>query len=208
MQRETKQMNSFFGGKRALTLVETLVALGIIAILSGIVYSVAQPAREKGKETACASQLRQQYIKLHTYASDWDGGQYPELHGLTYIPSQASFELYEQSPEVHWCPSAPVSLKTHPTVNLSYLNGIAIQTEADLLPTSWFRGVKIKAEKRLGHAPPIISCSVHDELFIAPTEKHIDTSLQRPTYLSLCADGVVRKVKMDHPRDFPVTGRK
>lgn len=60
--------------KRALrfTLIELLVVIAIIAILSAILLPALKSARDKTKEVACASNLRQQGIGLTSYAGDFN----------------------------------------------------------------------------------------------------------------------------------------
>jgi prepilin-type N-terminal cleavage/methylation domain-containing protein len=55
------------------TLVETIVALGIVALLTAITFGAFAPAREGGRRTVCVSNLNQFGKAFTMYAHDWDG---------------------------------------------------------------------------------------------------------------------------------------
>lgn len=61
---------------RGFTLVELLVVMAILAILSALLLPVLAQAREKARQTACASNLRQLAMAFLMYTSDYDG-MYP-----------------------------------------------------------------------------------------------------------------------------------
>ena len=57
---------------RAFTLIELLVVIAIIAILAAILFPVFARAREKARQAACQSNLKQVVMALHMYADDHD----------------------------------------------------------------------------------------------------------------------------------------
>jgi prepilin-type N-terminal cleavage/methylation domain-containing protein/prepilin-type processing-associated H-X9-DG protein len=54
------------------TLIELLVVIAIIAILAAILFPVFAAAREKARQTSCASNLKQLGLALTQYVQDYD----------------------------------------------------------------------------------------------------------------------------------------
>jgi prepilin-type N-terminal cleavage/methylation domain-containing protein/prepilin-type processing-associated H-X9-DG protein len=59
--------------RQGFTLIELLVVIAIISILAAILFPVFAQAREKAKQAACASNLKQLGLGFLMYASDNDG---------------------------------------------------------------------------------------------------------------------------------------
>ncbi len=91
--------------KKGFTLIELLVVIAIIAILAAILFPVFATAREKARQTSCASNEKQIALGLLQYGNDFDEmmpcgrpSYVPELHGVgwagevyPYIKSAGAF---------------------------------------------------------------------------------------------------------------------
>ncbi len=70
--------------RRGFTLIELLVVIAIIAILAAILFPVFAQARNKARQTACISNIRQGWLALTMYRGDYDN-VYP--YGIDIDPN-------------------------------------------------------------------------------------------------------------------------
>jgi prepilin-type N-terminal cleavage/methylation domain-containing protein len=59
--------------RRGFTLIELLVVIAILAILAAILFPVFAAARDKARQAACLSNVKQIAVSIAMYRQDWDG---------------------------------------------------------------------------------------------------------------------------------------
>lgn len=116
------------------TLIELLVVIAIIALLTSILLPALKKAREKGKEIACKSNLKQCGLAYNMYASDFNG--LAPVSGYPVSSQRLSLDFlrtmgYAPSSNVLLCPSwAPNQFET--------VGGVAQSTYGILRPAGWY----------------------------------------------------------------------
>jgi prepilin-type N-terminal cleavage/methylation domain-containing protein/prepilin-type processing-associated H-X9-DG protein len=112
--------------RRAFTLIELLVVIAIIAILAAILFPVFAQAREKARQTSCASNLKQLGLGAMMYMQDYDqryvpwyGDGYPRGKGWSSILTP-----YVKNEQMYSCPSDGIKRGTPANPKRSYtMNG-------------------------------------------------------------------------------------
>jgi prepilin-type N-terminal cleavage/methylation domain-containing protein/prepilin-type processing-associated H-X9-DG protein len=102
--------NHNVSARRAFTLVELLVVIGIIAVLVGILLPTLGRARKSARTTACLSGVRQLCMAMQQYMND-NGGQFsPYYNGSGGTQFQISWMAQLVKPQqlngVRLCPEA------------------------------------------------------------------------------------------------------
>src|SRR5580698_9789983 len=93
--------------RSAFTLIELLVVIAIIAILAAILFPVFAQAREKARQTSCASNMKQIGIAFMQYTQDYD--EYTPALWAHYAGWEAGVYPYLKSTGVFTCPDDPNS---------------------------------------------------------------------------------------------------
>jgi prepilin-type N-terminal cleavage/methylation domain-containing protein/prepilin-type processing-associated H-X9-DG protein len=107
--------------RRAFTLVELLVVIGIIGLLAGIILPSMSQARESARTISCKSQLRQIGVAIASYAATsqgltppWSGiHNYPvdpdanDPFGIGWIPLLYPYIAENPDNRIWTCPDFP-----------------------------------------------------------------------------------------------------
>ncbi len=106
--------------RKAFTLVELLVVIGIIALLIGMLLPALNVAREQAKTTTCLSNLRQLGLAVQTYIAS-SGGVYPPAKDGTsdwdFRVTPTGVEpgilwMGKSNPQIQQCPSCDLKSPT------------------------------------------------------------------------------------------------
>jgi prepilin-type N-terminal cleavage/methylation domain-containing protein len=95
--------------QKAFTLIELLVVIAIIAILAAILFPVFAQAREKARQAACLSNLKQIGLAQLMYVQDYDE-QFPTSWSKGF-PGDINFYVqpYIKNVDILLCPSKKIS---------------------------------------------------------------------------------------------------
>jgi prepilin-type N-terminal cleavage/methylation domain-containing protein/prepilin-type processing-associated H-X9-DG protein len=77
-------MSNLRKGRSGFTLIELLVVIAIIAILAAILFPVFAKAREKARQSSCASNMKQIGLALLGYTQDYDE-KFPPTLGVAQV---------------------------------------------------------------------------------------------------------------------------
>ena len=119
--------------KKGFTLLESLVVVGIIAVLTAILLPALSTARRNARRHLCFNNLRQIGLAFQMYADDWYQS-YPNCKealysATTYTDADKKGTLYsyyikKDAPETFWCPGTAHS---NPKLTESTINAGTIE---------------------------------------------------------------------------------
>ena len=89
--------------RRGFTLIELLVVIAIISILASILFPVFARAREKGRQAACISNVRQLTLACQMYSQDFDEIEPPGALGTQFWHDL--IYPYTHNRQIYVCPS-------------------------------------------------------------------------------------------------------
>jgi len=175
--------------RHGFTLIELLVVIAIIAILAAILFPVFAKAREKARQSTCASNLKQIAIAMISYSQDYDE-LFPRncvYNGTAYDTWwQVGVQPYVKNTQIVICPSSKLTMGYSQYIGLGYTSASTTGTSqanvkrpsqtimcADsydrcMLPSSWRRPT---AGSPLGSAYGVVTaacgwrtpCAPHNE---------------------------------------------
>ncbi len=90
--------------RKAFTLIELLVVIAIIAILAAILFPVFAKAREKARQSSCASNVKQLTLAGLQYAQDYDE-RYKFGWNANNLQWCTVWRPYVKSDQLFYCPS-------------------------------------------------------------------------------------------------------
>lgn len=178
--------------KVGFTLAEVLVVVAIVAVLAGIGYNVAAPARESARQTTCISNMRQIYSSWSLYSADWSGRTYPNTE-MAYINPTGQWLAFDvgKKPGHLFCPDAPGDVRDHLTTSYAMHMMTDIWTD----PNSQIAKDMRDELERLGPLTTGAACADHDRHYYAPRETDTARSLSRMFEIRLRFDGSTAKVR-------------
>ncbi|MES2464712.1 MAG: DUF1559 domain-containing protein [Armatimonadota bacterium] len=80
----TPRQNSGRTSSAGFTLIELLVVIAIIAVLAAILFPVFAQVRERARQAACLSNMKQLGFAINLYQQDYDGYYVPKFPCETY----------------------------------------------------------------------------------------------------------------------------
>jgi type II secretory pathway pseudopilin PulG len=167
-----------------------VVVLGIVAVLSGLVFVLSSPARESARQNACVSNLKNIYAALMLYHADYPDGPVLGDTGVPLIPPDLRIlRKYGSSLDIERCPDTPPN---HRPGSSTYEWRLAAHWPTFAADKEWWDGLKADLALKGGDYP-IVRCHIHDRVYYQAREKDDYTKSTQEFVIELKADGSVSK---------------
>ena len=135
--------------RRAFTLIELLVVIAIIAILAAILFPVFAKAREKARQSSCASNVKQIGLSIIQYLQDYDE-LYP-VYNVSNLGCLVVAKPYVKNDQVYTCPSS--NQATYGVNYTSLFNGGTLNNAQVTVPAQCIMVVDDGKAGALGNSP-------------------------------------------------------
>ncbi|HEY3330940.1 MAG TPA: DUF1559 domain-containing protein [Capsulimonadaceae bacterium] len=107
--------------RKGFTLIELLVVIAIIAILAAVLFPVFATAREKARQTSCASNLKQLGLGVMQYVQDYDETYPVGMNGDSGRGWAGQIYPYVKTTAVYTCPSGiPTASSQYKDISYAY----------------------------------------------------------------------------------------
>lgn len=145
IRRKTSCIQTNTGARSAFTLTELVVAIGVVALLIGILMPSLAGVREHARRVVCGSNQRQIGLGIHLYADQWDSS----------LPESIFLGTGPDAPE-----RMPESYRPQDMVTVRVTDDASKSRQADLGLEQW-DGLGLLFSGGFLSAPEVYYCPSH-----------------------------------------------